>query len=322
MTTPHSTPEKGSRGWISLAIKTALTVVVVYFAANQLLLHWEEVLSYHWEIDPLLMIVSVVAHLLTFVVLTLVWQVLMGGFGFDVPFPAAFKISYIAGLARYIPGRIWPMFGMVYYAKQARLDPKATVASWGVALLYGFPTSFLVALLSVAIHPEFMKATQTSVYSTGVWILTSLTVVMSVVLIFAPQTSLVLLNWALRLVGRPEVNLRLDKTVALKVYFGYFFGWICYGISFWLFLKSIDTHAALPVTAGVGSFVLAYQIGYLTLFSPGGLGTRELALTAMLSPFLGGIAAGVAVASRLWSLCVEIVAAGIAALIKLDKRPE
>jgi uncharacterized membrane protein YbhN (UPF0104 family) len=322
MTNSPQTPDAPSRAWVSLAVKTALTAVVVYFAAKQLLSHWEEVATYHWEINPLLMAISVLAHLMTFVVLTVVWRILMRGFGFEVPFPAAFKISYIAGLARYIPGRIWPMFGMVYYAKQARLDPKATVASWGVALLYGFPTSFLVALLSVAIHPEFLQSAETSVYSTGVWLLTGLTVVMSIVLIFAPQASLVLLNWALRLVRRPEVSLRLDKTVALKVYFGYFFGWICYGISFWLFLKSIDTHAALPATAGVGSFVLAYQIGYLTLFSPGGLGTRELALTAMLTPFLGGIAAGVAVASRLWSLCVEIVAAGIAALIKLDKRSD
>ena len=106
MTTPATTPDKGSRGWLSLAIKIVLTAIVVYFAANQLLTHWEEVTTYHWEIDPLLMAVSVIAHLLTFVVMTLVWKVLMSGFGFEVPFPAAFKISYIAGLARYIPGRI------------------------------------------------------------------------------------------------------------------------------------------------------------------------------------------------------------------------
>jgi hypothetical protein len=214
------------------------------------------------------------------------------------------------------------MFGMVYYAKQARLDPKATVASWGVALLFGFPTSFLVALVGVLMHPEFLNATSASLYSAGIWILTVLTIILSFILIFAPQLSLVLLNWGLRLIRRPEVKLRLDKSVALKVYFGYVLGWICYGFSFWLFLKSIDSHASLPVTAGVGSFVLAYQIGYLTLFTPGGLGTRELALTMMLSPFMGGIASGVAVASRLWSICVEIAAAIIAVFIKLDDKPE
>lgn len=62
-----------------------------------------------------------------------------------------------------------------------------------------------------------------------------------------------------------------------------------------------------------GAYNGAYQIGYLALFAPGGLGPREFVLTVMLSPFIGPIAAAITVISRLWSILVE----GIAALIAL-----
>jgi len=78
----------------------------------------------------------------------------------------------------------------------------------------------------------------------------------------------------------------------------------------------------IPVIAGIGSFVLAYIIGYLTFFSPGGLGARELVLTTVLSPFLGSVAVGLAVAARVWNLISEFIATAIALLIKLEKKKE
>jgi uncharacterized membrane protein YbhN (UPF0104 family) len=67
----------------------------------------------------------------------------------------------------------------------------------------------------------------------------------------------------------------------------------------------------------MGSFVVAYLIGYLAIFAPGGIGARELVLTGVLSPFIGPIAAGVAVAARLWNLLAEALAAIIALVIPM-----
>ena len=108
-----------------------------------------------------------------------------------------------------------------------------------------------------------------------------------------------------------------DK-VALQVYLGYFVGWICYGVSFYTFMNAIMIDPEIPVIAGIGSFVLAYIIGYLAFFSPGGLGARELVLITVTSPFLGPVASGVAVTARVWNLISEVVAAGIALLIKME----
>ena len=58
----------------------------------------------------------------------------------------------------------------------------------------------------------------------------------------------------------------------------------------------------------MGVFIIAYQVGYLAMFSPGGLGVRELVLSTLLMPYLGPLAAGVAVAARIWNILAEIMA--------------
>jgi len=74
----------------------------------------------------------------------------------------------------------------------------------------------------------------------------------------------------------------------------------------------------LPIIPTVGSFILAYQLGYLAFFAPGGIGVRELVITVILTPYLGSITAGIAVAARIWNMVVEIIAATIAWFIKFS----
>ncbi len=78
----------------------------------------------------------------------------------------------------------------------------------------------------------------------------------------------------------------------------------------------------VPVVAGIGAFVAAYIIGWMALFAPGGIGAREWVLTTVLTPFLGPVAAGVAITARGWNLCSEILAAIIALLIKMKGKAE
>ena len=70
----------------------------------------------------------------------------------------------------------------------------------------------------------------------------------------------------------------------------------------------------------IGAFIIAYQLGYLAFFAPGGIGVRELVLTTILVPFLGPIAASVSIAARLWNMTTEIIAALICTLIKFPKK--
>ena len=61
------------------------------------------------------------------------------------------------------------------------------------------------------------------------------------------------------------------------------------------FLMGINPTDAPGPIASIGIFCLAYQVGYLTLFAPGGFGPRELVMGALLTPYFGPIAPAIAI---------------------------
>jgi uncharacterized membrane protein YbhN (UPF0104 family) len=298
-------------------IKYALILVVVYFAGKKLVDNWQEVISYSWSLNPFLLVLSVAAHIITLTLLSTVWSLLISGFGHQVSLRHAFKISYIANLGRYIPGKIWPVFGMVYLARKLDINEEAAMASWGITQMFAIPASFLAFLVTLMFHPEMLAGGLDRFVGQGIYLVAAAVFLISLLLVVVPDKTLFLFNYLLRLFRRPPVRFSLTKTTALKVYLGYFIGWLLFGFSFWLFIAAVIDDPQVPVIGGIGAFILAYQVGYLTLFSPGGLGVRELVLTSVLTAFAGPAAAGIAVASRLWNMVSEIFAALIALRIRL-----
>ena len=120
--------------------------------------------------------------------------------------------------------------------------------------------------------------------------------------------------------GRPRVILTLSKKRGIIIFFGYFIGWFFYGSAFFLALHSVMLEPKLPLVVGIGSFVIAYILGYLAVFSPGGLGVRELVLMTILTPYFGSLAAGLVGIARIWNICGELISALIAINIKPHKK--
>ncbi len=307
---------------LATAVKLLLAAVVIYFAGRQLVNNWAEVSQYHWTINPVLLILSIVFHLITFALFAKTWCVLIKAFNFRVPLKYGFKVAYIADLGRYIPGKIWPVFGMLYVLKQMNINKEVAFASWGMITILSLPPAFLAGFITVSFYPEMLSGTSSVGLGIGPLVAVAGTLAASLVLVFAPNRTMALYNWIVKMLRRPPVQFKLDKKIALQVYLLYFVCWICYGIAFYTFMHAIMDKPEIPVIAGVGSFVMAYLIGYLAFFSPGGLGARELVLTTVLSPFLGPVAAGLAVTARVWNLITEFIAAIIALAIKLETKKE
>lgn len=313
-TTP--TPAKSKR-WITRIIKAILTLIVVYFAGKQIVGNWGEVRAHHWQINWWLLLLSVGIHLFAFAFFARVWCLLMRGFGYDVPFRHGFKIAYIANLGRYIPGRIWPIFGMVYVAKQMKISEPVAVASWGMALLFGMPPSFVVGFATVLLYPQMLASNLSDYVGIGMYLVALATVLVSLMLIFAPNKSLALANFGLKLIKRQPIHFNIAMRDAVGVYLGYMVGWMIYGLAFWVFLHALIENPGVPLLVGIGSFIIAYQIGYLAIFTPGGLGARELVMIGLLTPYVGPLAAGIAVAARIWNTISDIIASAIALRLRI-----
>lgn len=299
-------------------LKYALIAAALYFVFIKVRKNWADFVSYEWEINWLWLCVSIILQILPLFIFSSIWRKLIAAFGhYNVTHAAAFKISYLANLGRYIPGRIWQVFGMIYLARKVKIQEGEAVASWALTQMFAIPAAFLVAALCVWLHPEMLDVVITQNLQGPLYAAIILLALTCVLIVAAPAKMLKAYNWFLKLVRRQPVRMHLSPSTAAQIFFGYALGWAIFGLAFWLFLFSITGKSDLPVSVGVGVFTLAYQIGYLAFFTPGGLGVRELVMTTTLIPFLGPIAAGISVAARLWNILAELLSSAIALSVPL-----
>ncbi len=298
-------------------IKFTLLAIVLFVVFKQIGRNWHEIIHYDWSINVWLLMLSIMAQALTFLMFSNVWCMIISGFGYDVSLKHGFKLAYISNLGRYLPGKFWTIFGMAYLARRLDIKEEESVASWVIAIIFSLPTAFLISFITVIIYPEILSDKISAEIGITAYVFFGITLIGSFLLIFLPSRTLALLNFFLKLIKRPAVNFRVSSFTALKIYFGYFLSWAFYGFSFWLFLNSILANPHSPLAGTIGIYVFAYQIGFIAIFTPSGIGVREFALWVMLKPYIGEIAVGVAVATRLWNTVVELISAFIALAIKL-----
>ncbi|UCC44256.1 MAG: flippase-like domain-containing protein [Candidatus Zixiibacteriota bacterium] len=297
-------------------LKAVLTLAVLYFVGRQVVVHWADVERFDWRIQPFPLFLSVSFGLVAFYIFSACWRAVIGGFGHRVSIAKSFKISYLSNLGRYIPGKVWQVFGMVYLTGREGIAAEQAVASFAITQIFAVPAAMLVYIVAAQFDSRILIDRIAMAGEGTAYMLTGLMVLFSVILVLKPGPFVWLANRILKMTGRPPAVFALDKKVALLVFAGYVLGWICYGMAFWFFLVSIiGCQTANPVAA-VGLFNGAYQVGYLALFAPGGLGPRELVLGKLLEPFTLGLSAMLAVMARLWAILIE----GIAAVIALSLR--
>jgi uncharacterized membrane protein YbhN (UPF0104 family) len=279
--------------------------------------NWQAVSTYDWIINPYMVSLSFVLHILAYIFFSKTWCILMESFGFSIKLRQGFKIAYLTNLGRYLPGKIWPVFGMIYLLNRIGIKKEVAIASWGIATILGLPPAFLLASITIYAYPEIISEV-TGGPSPAPAMLIVFFGLLSLVLIWFPQKAIAFYNYVIIKLKKTPLEFSISKAAAGKVYLGYFFTWCLYGLAFYSFAKGISDHVDIPITAATGSFVLAYILGYLAVFSPGGLGARELVLTGVLTPFFGPLAAGIALAARVWNMLNEIIAAAVAWFLRLE----
>lgn len=297
-------------------LKIVLTLVIIFFLMQRVFGHWEEIKEYDWQFEWGYLVLSVLWGLFTFVIMSSNWQRIIACFGHEVSLKKSFRIFYLSDLGRYIPGKVWPLLGILYLTNKEGISPERATASFVVVQLFAIPASFLIFVLAVQVEPR-MLVDQVAILGEGSAYAFMFAMILAVlVIVLWPHRFLAVANALLRKLSRPQMEFALDKRVALRILVGYSLGWLSYGVAFYFFTLSVMPEANIGVIAAAGVFNASYQIGYLALFAPGGFGPRELAMGWMLAPFVGPIGAAVALLARLWAILIEVTAALIALAIK------
>ncbi|MCK5124930.1 MAG: flippase-like domain-containing protein [candidate division Zixibacteria bacterium] len=302
-------------------IQSAILLLIFYFIGRQIIANWDKVITYSWQINYYLLAASLISVMFTFFVFSSVWKIVLGTLGRNISYPISFKIAYLANLGRYIPGKIWQMFGVIYLAKREGVTEEEAVTIFGLSQIFAIPSCFLVSGLFLLLHPaSYEKYAAIPYFSTGLVLAIVAIIVLSGFVVFYPKPLETILNKLFVLLKRKPISIQINKFLAIKIYAGYFLCWTLYGFSFWLFVRAISEQAA-PMMPMIAIFLLAYQIGYLVLFAPGGVGPREAMMEIMLMPFFGaGVASAIAIAARLWLIVAEAISALIALRIKSSEK--
>lgn len=222
---------------------------------------------------------------------------------------------------KYLPGSFWILPGRVILLRGLGHDPSVASA----ALIFEMTAQALsCSLVSGAL---LGAGGFTAIgYQQAAWLILAGTLVVSALLLLSPA-------WAQRLALPAATRQALAQLAAVPLLarlrnFGlailsYTIMWGLMGISFYALVVATDPHmdlALLKVAIGVSS--LSWLAGFLTPFSPGGVGVREAAILLLLSPFMAEPqAVMVALLSRVLALAVELAfAAGVWLLLRSAQR--
>jgi glycosyltransferase 2 family protein len=302
------------RAWLG----GVLAVAALGFVGATIVSEWSQLRAYDWDVDGAQLAISVVA-----LAAALAWGVWVLGRVLarltpePPPFPTLLRIWFLSSLARYVPGKIWQFVGAANMARSAGIAAPVLITAMAIHIgLTLLAAAIVAAGLLAPFGIDLRTAPMIALVVLG---LTSLGLVHPKVL----NAGLALVPRALHAEvmvwsGSWASGLAL---LALSIT-----AWLATGAAFTLFVDAVvevPLLSALPLT---GANALAFLVGYLVFLTPAGLGAREAALAVLLGPIAPpGIAAVVAVATRLWTIAGEVLGAvavlGIGAPAEAETSP-
>jgi glycosyltransferase 2 family protein len=276
--------------------------VALLFLAIFLLANLRELQQHAWSIRPGLLALSFGILMIGLISGALAWQVLLRGMGIHVPFVPLARVRFVSGLARYIPGKIWPFLGAARLATSYEIPAAVTITSLAAHTVFTIIGALIISayflpLTAAAadLHLELLR-----------WLAPLL-------LLFAhPKVISIALHMISRLTRKhiaAWTGSWMDGLwlVALAV-----IGWLITGVAlcaFILALTPIPT-TAFPAVIGVNAF--AFVLGQAFFITPAGLGAKEGTTAALLALYVSvPVAALLAVGVRLWTTIAEMIIAFI-----------
>jgi len=285
--------------------------LIAFFLFRNLARNWHNVLAYNWRFNPWILAASFLLLCATLLFMVFLWRGLLRILGARVSFSSAVRIFSVSSLGRYLPGKVWQVVGMVYLSKKEGVRTEAGV--WAallaqmLAVLAGFGLSMVVLFLEQErVLAPLLKQIGWQHVSLW-WMLIPLAVIL---IALHPRILEKLTNWMLKLLKREPIRFRLSYAGLLGFFLLYVLSWVLYGVAFFMFINSLTPLALTNLTAVTGIFTVAYIVGLLAIFVPGGLGVREGLLVMLLEGILlagqSSVATPIALAQRLWFTAAEL----------------
>ncbi len=304
-----------SRKLLFAIIKWTLCAAIVAWVGVVL---YRQIKSIDWasvHFHPLFTLGAAIAIVFVTVTQFVAYRLLLSAYGPVPSWPATATLSWLPALGKYVPGKVVAISGTVYLLRKFKI-PAAVALS--VALL----GDALAVLTGLIVGAPMLSWPAVREKLPGSWIACSVLIIGGTICLY-PKVFAALVNVALRKLKRQPITVAVDLRHYVLPLAAAFAQWLFWGLALWLTTRAITYVPLSTLTVCIFMIAMANTIGYLVVFSPGGLGAREAVLYAGLRTIIDPKwSAVIVVAIRLIQTIVEILLAGVAVLILRGMREE
>jgi glycosyltransferase 2 family protein len=300
-----------------------LLLIAFIFIVLLLQQQWTELQSYEWRLHPGWLLLSGLLMVGSWFIEVATWRYGLARVGGFVDYATAVRIWFASILVRYIPGNVWQPLGMTVLARQAGVRPEATVMS--VALYQAVNLLSVIPIAGVYLLWWRDQSPLLTMFGNVAPWLALLALLPIGVFLARPVWLIDLLNLVLARLGRPILPATLDSGQLLWLFALAIWHWLLWGSAFAALTFALQPFTPVEMLMllphHLVAYPLAYAVGYLSFITPGGLAVREGALILLLAPFLGSVATVSALLMRLWQIVLEVVVAGLVAMLAARRHP-
>lgn len=233
------------------------------------------------------------------------WRIILKGLGYVVPYAVIFKGFALSFLPRYIPGTVWGYLSRGEWFFREYGIPRMITN-------IGSIQEVVVVLVSAVILLAIEDFPSSNFIFQLTW---------SILILALPILSWLLFDRLARIsfiskVIKIDQSLSSSKSFIIhwhQAIFIYIFQWVILGGVVFAtqaaFTGNAWNETIHRLALSARSFSIAWVMGFLVVFVPGGLGIRELVLTNMLTINLGlpiELSGVISIISRFWLLAGEI----------------
>jgi uncharacterized membrane protein YbhN (UPF0104 family) len=238
----------------------------------------------------------------------LAWRALLADLGSPLPRPAATRVMFVGQLGKYVPGAVWAVAAQVELARDYEVPRRRSAT----ASLVAMATTLVVGLIAAGVTLPLISASAARHY----WWVLAITP-LAVACLYPP-----IIKFGLDLVLKAARKAPLEKSVSVagmaRALAWTTLGWLFYGAHAWLLIREFAGRGEGRgggwdlLALSLGAYALAWSVGFLIIFFPGGIGPREVALIAVLAPVMPSASAlVVALASRVVMTVGDLVWAAV-----------
>ncbi len=191
----------------------------------------------------------------------------------------AFRVSALAWMGRYIPGKVWGLAGKVYYSITDKKHIAIVGAAVSIETLLFEASGFLLAVII------FLFYSNIKIMPSGAPLIAGI-LLAGVLCFIHPKVFCPVINLLLKMLRQTTIDHRPRYSVMLLVMLGYTATFVLWGIAFTIFARSISPLGFNNLPLLVAIFSMSWVVGFLMLFAPAGLGVRESILTMALQPLI------------------------------------